>query len=181
MCRAAVLTQQPLGGVGGGCASSLSLQATKPRGNASLSIFLPRERWAAPPQPPQSLVLFQLPAWPELSKESELIVTLWVAFREFRLGLKKTTTSALQQSNLKSDRKVDWFAFATAMKTSQSRNETVFGISREHIGGFVCLSLESIFYITFSEACHTLRIPYLPDSHWIQFMLTQFENLLTET
>lgn len=42
---AAVLTHKPLGDVGGGCASHLSLQATKPGGNASLSIFLPRERW----------------------------------------------------------------------------------------------------------------------------------------
>lgn len=38
---------------------------------------------------PKSLVLFQLPARLELSEKSELIVTLWVAFR---VGLKKMTT-----------------------------------------------------------------------------------------
>lgn len=45
---AAVLTNKLPDNVGGGCASSLSLQATKPRANASLSILLPRERGAAP-------------------------------------------------------------------------------------------------------------------------------------
>lgn len=89
MWSAAVLTHKPLGGVGGGCASHLSPQATKPRGNASLSIFLAKGKMGCYPH--KSLVLFQLPARLELSEKSELIVTLWVAFREFRLGLKTIT------------------------------------------------------------------------------------------
>lgn len=74
---------------------------------------------------PKSLVLFQLPARLELSEKSELIVTLWVAFRA---GLKKMTTWVfgffwfLQLLNWKSKRKVNWMVFITAMKTSQCWN-----------------------------------------------------------
>lgn len=46
-----MLTHTPPGSVGGAWASHLSLQATRPRGNASPSLFLPMELNAvSPPQ-----------------------------------------------------------------------------------------------------------------------------------
>lgn len=141
MWSAVVLTHKPLGGVDGGCASHLSFHATKPRGNPSLSIFLPRESWAVSPW--RVWFFSSSQHGPELSQKSELIITSGVAFSGFRLGLKTSTTWALQQSNWNSNKKTHllclWLQSCIPMKTSQCRNYTVFGISRERSEGLYIL------------------------------------------
>lgn len=136
-----MLTHTPLGGVGGGCASHLSLQATKPRGNASLSIFSPQERSAVFPL--RSLVLFQLPTRPELSEKSELIVTLWVAFREFRVRLKTITVRQLYSSLTRNKTRRHTGCVCSCNTELQRQNNSaemnVSGILSWHSAGFVCL------------------------------------------
>lgn len=149
---AAVLTHELPDDVGGGCASSLPLQATEPRGNASLKYTLAKGKRGCS-LPAKRLVLFQLPEW------ARDVRAIWVPCHP--LGLLLETSG--WGTTIRLDGALDVF-FWTAMKTSQCRNETVLGISRQHSGGFVWFiqSLDSIFY-TAAERFpnHT---PYILDS-----------------
>lgn len=131
---------------------------------------------------PKSLVLFQLPARLELSEKSELIVTLWVAFR---VGLKKMTTwvcfvclffFTAVKLEIKQDSKLD--VFITEMKTSQCWNCIwefkgaqwwfcmLYSVQRENILHFPKHTIHFRFptfstAIGFSSCLHGLKINLL--------------------
>lgn len=107
MQSAALLTHKLLG-VGGMCGwclcfTSVASGLQKPWGNASLTILLPREILAVSPW--RVWFFSSSQHGPELSRKTELIITLGVAFSEFRMGLKTITTWALHQSKWNSHKK----------------------------------------------------------------------------
>ncbi len=119
--------------------------------------------------PPQESGSFPALSTVRVVREIEFIVTLWVTYRELRLSLKKITR--ILQSNWKSDWKKHHIA---EIKYQRSKEEALcmfYSIPREYILQDCC---------PFSKAYHSFQVSYLPDSHWTQFMPTQFENSLAE-
>lgn len=158
MQSAAVLTHKLLGVWRVAVLHICRFRLQKPRGNASLRILLPRERWAV--SPPRVWFFSSSQRGLELSRKSELIITPGAAFSEFGLGLKTVTTWAAHQSKWKSN-------CNPACQWKHHRNYTVFRISREHGGGLYGLFHPLRAYFTVMTVFQSIQhnLDFLPFRH----------------